>query len=90
MDYKITWDSTFRIDETVIHAQAVSIIREIFDAEITRKYSDSGKVLSQAVKEVVYQHKDEIIERVIERASREIVKKALPIFQERYKNESET
>ena len=89
-DYKITWDSTFRIDESVIHAQAVAIIREIFEQELQKRYSESGKAIAQAVREVVYQNKDEIIRLVIDRASREIVKKALPQFVERYNNESKT
>ena len=90
MDYKITWDSTFVIDQNLIHAQATAIIHDIFEKELSKRYTDSGKAIAQAVKEVVYQHKEEIIDKVIQKASTEIVKKALPKFLERYEHESKT
>ena len=35
-------------------------------------------VINQYIKEILYSNKDEIIEKVVERASREMVKKGLP------------
>ena len=40
-------------------------------------------VINQFIKEILYSNKDEIIEKVVERASREMVKKGLPKLLER-------
>lgn len=77
-EYKI------EIDDSQIVEQVNRIIDETFQREIKRKGSETTNVMSQAVKDIVYSHKDEIIEKVVERAAREIAKKALPQLLERF------
>lgn len=71
------------IDDAVVTEQINGIINTIFNREIHNKYGDTGHEISQAVKEIVYSHKDEIIEKVVERATAEIVRKGLPKLLER-------
>lgn len=71
------------IDDAVVTEQINNIINTIFNREIQSKYGDTGYEISQAVKEIVYSHKDEIIEKVVERATAEIVRKGLPKLLER-------
>lgn len=66
------------IDDEKVTEQINGIINTIFNREIKNKYGETGDVISQAVKDIVYSHKDEIIEKVVDRATKEIVKKGLP------------
>lgn len=72
--------STYKlqIDDEIIMGHIEAIIGTALDHELKRKYSGTGDVISQAVKELVYSRKDEIIDMVVERATREIVRKGLP------------
>ena len=49
---------------------------------MNNKYSDTGHIIAAAVKDLVYSNKDEIIDKVVERATKEIVKKGLPKLME--------
>lgn len=71
------------IDDSKITEQINDIINTIFNREIQSKYGDTGHEISQAVKDIVYSHKDEIVEKVVERATAEIVRKGLPKLLER-------
>ena len=66
------------IDDKSVTDQINGIINAIFKREITSKYGETGHEISKAVKDIVYSHKDEIIDKVINRAVTEIVKKGLP------------
>lgn len=76
-DYIIT------VDDAKVTEQINGIINAIFNREIQSKYGDTGHEISQAVKDIVYSHKDEIVEKVVERATAEIVRKGLPKLLER-------
>ena len=67
---------TIEIDDKAVTEQINRVIDTIFNDQIRRKYSETGEVISIAVKELVYSHKDEIIEKVVDRAATEIAKKA--------------
>ena len=54
---------------------------------MANKFSVTGDVVASAVKEIVYSRKDEIIEMVVERAVKEIVRKGLPKLLERSEGE---
>ena len=69
---------TIQIDDAVVTEQITNILNSIVNRELARKYSVSGDVVASAVKEIIYSRKDEIIEMVVERATKEIVKKGLP------------
>ena len=72
-----------KIDDDAIIEQINSILDTILKQEMNRKYSGTGDVIACAVKELVYSQKDEIIEKVVDRATKEIVKKGLPKLLER-------
>jgi hypothetical protein len=57
---------------------AKSILSESYSAEKRKAEWGVRDAVDKAVKQYIYSKKDEIIERVVERASVEIVKKALP------------
>lgn len=69
---------TIEVDDAELTRQIENIIKTVFSNEMHRKYSDTNEVISQAVKDMIYSHKDEIIEKVVERATKEIVRKGLP------------
>lgn len=66
------------VDENVIGEQITRILNAVIKQELMSRYSDSGREISAAVKELVYSQKDRIIEMVVDRASAEIVRKGLP------------
>lgn len=71
------------IDDKAIINQINGILDDIIQRELRQKYSGAGAEVSSAVKDLIYSRKDEIIELVIERATKEIVKKGLPKLIER-------
>lgn len=76
------------IDDKAVTKQINRILDTIINREINNRYSTTGREISVVVKDVVYSHKDEIIEKVVDRATREIVKKGLPKLLERdFKND---
>ena len=66
------------IDDKIVTDQINGIINAVFKREINSKYGETGHEISRAVKDVVYSHKDEIIDKVVDRAVKEIVRKGLP------------
>lgn len=69
---------TIEINDDAIKEQVQGILNTICNHELKNRYSESGREISAAVKELIYSRKDEIIEMVVDRAAREIVKKGLP------------
>lgn len=74
---------TIKIDDAVVTEQITGILNSIVNRELASKYSVSGDVVASAVKEIIYSRKDEIIEMVVDRATKEIVRKGLPKLLER-------
>lgn len=75
---------TLSIDDEKVREQMDVIINTIFKQELDSRYSGTGHIISQAVKDIVYSHKDEIINKVVDRATKEIVRKGLPKLLEKY------
>lgn len=72
------------IDDEKIIEQINNILNTIVQYEIQHKYSVTNRdIIPLAVKELVYAHKDEIINDVVDRAVKEIVRKGLPKLLER-------
>ena len=71
------------IDDKSVTDQINGIINAVFKREINNKYGETGRKISRAVKDIVYSHKDEIIDKVVDRATKEIVRKGLPRLLER-------
>jgi ribosomal protein L14 len=74
---------TIEINDETVTEQISAILNTIFQNEMHRKYSITGDVIAAAVKEMVYSHKDEIIDKVVDRAVKEIVRKGMPKLLER-------
>lgn len=72
------------IDDKAVIKQINLILDTIINQEIKSRYSETGREVASAVKELIYNKKDEIIEMVVERAAREIVKKGLPKLIDRF------
>lgn len=70
------------IDDNAIVEQINNILNTIFQRQLNNKYSDTGHIIAAAVKDLVYSNKDEIIDKVVERATKEIVRKGLPKLME--------
>lgn len=69
---------TINIDDEKVREQMNGIIDTIFKQELDSRYGGTGHIISQAVQDIVYSHKDEIIDKVVDRATKEIVRKGLP------------
>jgi ABC-type siderophore export system fused ATPase/permease subunit len=78
---------TIEIKDDVVTEQINNILNTIFNNEMQRKYCGTGEMLSVAIKELVYSHKEEIIEKVVDRAVKEIVRKGMPRLLERMGND---
>ncbi len=63
------------IIKTIVHP------RDIYEDRRIRKGVNDG--IGKGVKEYIYKNKDEIIEKAIDRASKEMVRKGLPKFIEK-------
>lgn len=66
------------VNEAAIVEQVNNILNAVVNRELRNKFTVTGDVISSAVKEIIYARKDEIIERVVDRATKEIVRKGLP------------
>ena len=66
------------VDENAIQEQISRILNTVLNDELRSRYSDTGREISAAVKELIYSQKDRIIEMVVDRAAAEIVRKGLP------------
>ena len=75
---------TIEINDDAIKEQVQGILNTICNRELNNKYSESGREISAAVKDLVYSRKDEIIDMVVDRATREIVRKGLPKLLDRF------
>lgn len=71
---------TLSIDDEAVSEQIRDILNQIINRELRTQLHVSNGVVAGAVKEIVYSRKDEIVNKVVERATREIVKKGLPEF----------
>lgn len=75
---------TIEVNDDAIKEQVQGILNTICNHELNNRYSESGREISAAVKDLIYSRKDEIIEMVVDRATREIVKKGLPKLLDRF------
>ena len=75
---------SIEVDEDKIRGIIVQILNDCLSDELNCKRSESSNEISTAVKEIVYSRKDEIIDKVVSRATAEIVKKGIPKLMERF------
>lgn len=67
-------------DERIVELVEKAIVESILENRRENREAQYGvrSGMDKAVKQYIYENKDKIIERVVERASIEIVKKGLP------------
>ena len=65
------------LDDGAIIEQINNILDTVLMEQMNHKYSNTGHIISAAVKDLVYSNKDEIIDKVVDRATKEIVRKGL-------------
>lgn len=78
------------VDDNVVEEKIITILNQVVNRQLANKYSVTGDVVAGAVKEIIYSRKEEIIDKVVERSTREIVRKGLPTFLERICNEKKS
>ena len=71
------------VNEDSIKEQITEILNCEWKDQMRSQYTECGRVMTEAVKELIYSKKDQIVEMVVDRAVREIVKKGLPKLLER-------
>ena len=71
------------LDDGAIIEQINNILDTVLKEQMNHKYSNTGHIIAAAVKDLVYSHKDEIIDKVVDRATKEIVREGLPRLLER-------
>ena len=65
------------IDDNAIVDQINNILNTILQRQLNNNYSDTGRIVASSVKDLIYSRKDEIIDKVVDRATKEIVRKGL-------------
>lgn len=70
------------VDDETVKNQMTKILTDILMEEMRYAHSDITNLMTAFVENVVYSHKDVIIERVINVAAKEIVWEGLPRFLE--------
>ncbi|WP_096635842.1 hypothetical protein [Clostridium cochlearium] len=68
----------FEIDDEEIKTEMKNIIAKNLTSNYSYDRNVMQRAIGDAIKEVIYSQKEEIINKVVERASVEIVKKGLP------------
>lgn len=71
------------VDIKSVETQICVILNNILNDELRGRYSATGREVSEAVKDLIYSRKNEIIEMVVDKAVKEIVRKGLPKLLER-------
>jgi len=74
---------TIEINDDVLMQKVSDILNDVLNRQLNRTCSSVNEVIAEACKELVYSRKDEIIDKVVERASREIARKGLVKLLER-------
>ena len=72
------------IDEEALLKEFERIVNQILSRQMSEETLKERGVMKQAIKEIVYSHKDEIVERVVNKATTEIVRKGMPRLLEKW------
>lgn len=87
---------TIKIDEKELHNAIIEFLLDKLDFEFTQESFIKRQTISDAVKEVIARREDEIIDRCVKRASKELTKElakrkdTMPITQENKESETES
>jgi len=77
------------IDEEALLKEFERIVNQILSRQMSEETLKERGVMKQAIKEIVYSRKDEIIERVVKKATAEIVRKGMPRLLEKWAERKE-
>lgn len=77
------------IDEDALLKEFERIVNQILSRQMSEETLKERGVMKQAIKDIVYSHKDEIIERVVNKATAEIVRKGMPRLLEKWAEREE-
>lgn len=77
------------IDEEALLKEFEGIVNQILSRQMSEETLKERGVMKQAIKEIVYSHKDEIVERVVNKATAEIVRKGMPRLLEKWAERKE-
>ena len=69
---------SIEIDATKVEEQISLLLNKVLEVELRRRYSATNEEISKGIKDLIYANKDEIIEKVVDRAAAEIVRKGMP------------
>lgn len=58
------------LDDGAIIEQINNILDTVLMEQMNHKYSNTGHIIAAAVKDLVYSNKDEIIDKVVDRATK--------------------
>lgn len=73
-----------KIDPEQVKSVVNKAVYRYVATEIRRAELRENGAIKAAIKDMIYSQKDEIIEKVIERASKEIIRKGLPKLMEKF------
>ena len=77
------------INEEALLKEFEGIVNQILFRYMGEEIRKENGVMKKAIKEIVYSHKDEIIERVVNKATAEIVRKGMPRLLEKWAERKE-
>lgn len=85
-----TYQIEVGIDDKALNERIIKMLNAELNNCLITNYNGVSMEVSAAVKDLIYSRKDEIIEKVVNRATGEIVKKGLPKLLERMVNNDNT
>ena len=77
------------IDEDLLLKEFERIVNQILSRQLGEETLKERGLIKQAIKDIVYSRKDEIIERVVNKATAEIVRKGMPRLLEKWAEKEE-
>lgn len=72
------------VNDEEVKKQIQDILNNVFQQAMRQKYTGCLPTIKDAVKDLIYSHKDEIIDKVVSKAVAEIVRKGIPKLIERF------
>ena len=66
------------IDEDLLLEEFTRVVNQVLSRTLGQETLKETGVMKQAIKEIVYSRKEEIVDRVVNKAAAEIVRKGMP------------
>lgn len=75
------------IDTEAINENIQNILNKALNWELEKECRATTGIVAEAARDIIYSQKDKIVDKVVERATREIVRRGLPKLLERVEND---